>query len=416
MGYIATTKEWCDQNGESLEKWWKSPDVDIYHFIGKDIVYFHTLFWPAMLKASGYTLPKEIFAHGFMTVNGKKMSKSKGTFINPRTYLKHLNPEYLRYYLACKLSPGIEDLDLNWDDFLNRVNSDLIGKITNIASRGAQMLEKNFEGQLGTLSNEGRQLVEALQNEAQVISRLYLTRDYTKAMVLIRNYADKTNKYFNDREPWVMIKTDPQSTHSILTDILNMFRLLSIYLTPVMPNYVSQVWTLFGEKQFEWSDINIFLEKKKLSPFRTLLTKIEKRSLDNIIEESKAEEKTPTNNGESRTENYEEIAEQINFDAFMSVDLRVGKILEAEVIEGTDKLLRLKVDIGIEVREIISGIKLAYDPKELVGRYTVVAANLKPRKMKFGISNGMVLAAGEGGNNVYILSPDNGAKIGQRVS
>ena len=413
--YLATTKEWCEENGEKFDDWWQSDKTEIHHFIGKDIVYFHTLFWPAMLEAAGYAKPNQVHVHGFLMVNGKKMSKSKGTSIKARTYLDHLDPEYLRYYFACKLGTGIEDIDLNMDDFLNRVNSDLVGKLTNIASRGAQMLQKKLDGRLGSISNEGQTMIQSVRDKSSVISDLYLRRDYIKVMIIIRAFADNTNRYFDEKTPWNLIKTDEETTRSILTDILNIFRLLSIYLKPVIPNYVSRVEELFCSSGFIWSDIETVLENKELSPFKPLITKIEKSSLKKIIDDSKMEaEKNVMENMPAK--NFEPIAEQIDFDVFMKVDLRVAKIIEAEKIEGADKLLKLKVDIGLETREIIAGIKLSYNPDELIGRQVIIAANLKPRKMKFGISDGMVLAAGEVAKELYILSPDNGAKAGQRIS
>ena len=418
LGYLATTMEWCEKNGQNIEHWWQSDDVEIYHFIGKDIVYFHALFWPAMLKVAEYSTPQQVYTHGFLMINGKKMSKSKGTFIKARTYLNHLDPEYLRYYFACKLGPGIEDIDLNMGDFLQRVNADLVGKLTNIASRGAQMLQKKLDGRLGFLSQEGKKMLKSVRDKSDVISDLYLNREYTKAMVLIRSFADHANRYFDEKAPWSLVKTDIEATRSILTDILNIFRLLSIYLKPVMPNYVNRVEELFCSKNFLWSDIDIVLENRKISPFKPLLKKIEKSSLEKIIEESKMDEahnEKDKKNEKSSVENHEPMAERIDFDVFKQVDLRVGKVIEATEIEGADRLLKLKVDIGLEIREVIAGIKLSYAPGELIDRHIIIAANLKPKKIKFGVSDGMVLAAGEEAQNLFILSPDDGAKVGQRI-
>ena len=411
IGYIAATAEWCKANGREPAEFWQSDDAEIYHFIGKDIVYFHTLFWPAMLKTAGYNTPNQVFVHGFLTVNGEKMSKSKGTFINARTYLDHLPPHYLRYYYACNLGRNADDIDLNLEDFTARVNSDLIGKITNVASRGAQMLEKRIDGRLGTLPPEGAELVAQAQAKGAEIAEFYENRQFSRAIVAIREIAESANVYFDRQQPWKSIKTDPEITRGVCSTVLNQFRLIAIYLKPVLPDYAAKVEALFQEAPYTWASADTVLVDHELAPFTPLATRIDPKAVEAIVEASRETISVP----EPET-SYELIADTIDFGTFMNVDLRIAKIIEADHVEGADKLLRLKLDIGSETRQVFAGIKSAYDPATLVGRHTIMVANLAARKMKFGISEGMVLAAGEGGSDLYILSPDSGAKPGQRVS
>ncbi|MFT5128546.1 MAG: methionyl-tRNA synthetase [Rhodothermales bacterium] len=411
IGYIAATSEWCQENGRELDEFWKSDDAEIYHFIGKDIVYFHTLFWPSMLKTAGYNTPDQVFVHGFLTVNGEKMSKSKGTFINARTYLDHLPSHYLRYYYACKLGPDADDIDLKLEDFVARVNSDLIGKITNVASRGAQMLAKRIDGRIGELPPEGAELVAQAQAKGAEIAEHYERREFGRAMIAIREIAESANVYFDRQEPWKTIKVDPESTRGVLSTVLNQFRLMAIYLKPVIPSYTAQVEALFQEEPYTWASAETVLVNHELASFSHLATRIDPKAIEAIVEASR--ESTPEPEPEIA---IEPIADTIDFGTFMNVDLRVAKIVEAEHVKGADKLLRLVLDIGSETRQVFAGIKSAYDPADLLGRHTVMVANLAARKMKFGISEGMVLAAGEGGGDLYILSPDSGAKPGQRIS
>ncbi|MEK7355971.1 MAG: methionine--tRNA ligase, partial [Bdellovibrionota bacterium] len=428
IGYISSTLQLAKKRGLDFDSLWKTGDTEIYHFIGKDITYFHCLFWPAMLKTAGFKLPNQVFVHGHMTVNGEKMSKSKGTSITARTYLNHLDPMYLRYYYACKLTARVDDLDLSITDFVNRVNSDLVGKITNLGSRGAQMLKKRIDGgKLGSLSGEGAELVKRAQARAETIASLYETREFSRALTEIREIADDANKYFDDRQPWNMIKTDVEGTRLALTATLNVFRLLSIYLKPVLPVYSDKVAKLLGEKPYAWNDLSKTLENADIGDYEHLATRVEMEKFEKIIEESKPKDApaappapvkaaTSTPAGVPAPTKPGEAPGEISIDDFMKVDLRIAKIVEAEAVPEADKLLRLKVDLGeLGQRQIFAGIKSAYDPATLVGRLTVVVANLAPRKMKFGMSEGMVLAAGPGGKDLFILSPDSGAQPGQKV-
>jgi methionyl-tRNA synthetase len=413
IGYIASTKNWCTKNNCDFNQFWKSSDAKLYHFIGKDIVYFHTLFWPAMLHNAGYKTPDNVFVHGFLTVNGEKMSKSKGTFINARTYLDHLDPLYLRYYYACKFSSSIDDIDLSFDDFVMRVNGELIGKITNLASRGIQMLNK-IDSTLGTLPEEGKTLIQKVQEKADTITAFYQNRDFSKAMIEIRGLADLANRYFDEQKPWETIKTDPETTRGVLTTVANVFRIITIFLKPILPTYAQKVEQLMNEPPFQWDSYKVILENHRLNTFEHLLRRIDRKNVDKMIEASKevpeSESKKP-----KKEIKMEPIAPEIDFSDFMKVDLRVAKVLEAEAIEEADKLIRLKIDIGVETRTIIAGIKTAYKVEDLVGKHIVVVANLKPRKMKFGTSEGMLLASGSGGKDIFLLSPDDGATPGERI-
>ncbi len=446
IGYISSTQQLAKKRGVDFDSLWKKGDAEIYHFIGKDITYFHCLFWPAMLKTAGYKLPNQVFVHGHMTVNGEKMSKSKGTSITARTYLNHLDPMYLRYYYACKLTSRVDDLDLNITDFVNRVNSDLVGKITNLGSRGAQMLKKRIDGRLGKLSGEGLDLVKRAQARAETIAGLFEAREFSRAITEIREIADDANKYFDDKQPWNMIKDDVEGTRVALTATLNVFRLLSIYLKPILPLYSDKVAKLLGEKPYAWSDVTKLLEGTEIGDYEHLATRVEVEKFEKVIEDSmpkdaggaavpaagaaagaaKAGASKASGAGKSAAGSAPSAAPaagavagnpgEISIDDFTKVDLRIAKIIEAEAVPEADKLLRLKVDLGeLGHRQIFAGIKSAYDPATLVGRLTVVVANLAPRKMKFGMSEGMVLAAGPGGKDLFILSPDEGAAPGQKV-
>ena len=412
IGYISSTWNWCKQNGKDLKDYWQNPATENYHFIGKDIVYFHCLFWPAMLKTAGYNLPREVFVHGMLTVNGEKMSKSKGTSVTARKYLEHLDPMYLRYYYACKINGNLHDVDLNLEDFAGRVNSDLIGKITNLGSRGGQMLSKRLDGRMGTLTGEALKLVELAKSKSEEIAGHYEKRDFGKALTEIRALADEANRYFDERAPWKLINTDPEATREVLTSILNVFRLLSIYLAPVLPKYADRVAKLMNEKTYVWRDVARTLTNHQIGEYEHLAVRIELPKIQQMIEESKVMDSKANTTVKATTDKPAEI----EIDDFMKVDLRIAKIISAEEVEGADKLLRLKVDLGeLGERQIIAGIKAAYAPATLVGRLTIVVANLKPRQMKFGMSEGMVLAAGPGGKDLFILSPDSGAQAGQKV-
>jgi len=418
IGYISSTWNWCKLNGRDLKDYWQDPKTENYHFIGKDIVYFHCLFWPAMLKTAGYNLPRGVFVHGMLTVNGEKMSKSKGTSVTARKYLEHLDPIYLRYYYACKINGHLHDIDLNIEDFVGRVNSDLIGKITNLGSRGGQMLSKRLEGRMGTLTGEALKLVELAQSKSEEIAGHYEKRDFGKAMTEIRAIADEANRYFDERAPWKLINTDPEATREVLTSILNVFRLLTIYLAPVLPKYADRVAKLMNEKPYVWKDVAVVLTNHNIGDYEHLAVRIEMPKIQQMIEESKVQDPAKDNKTATTAKTPPAKTEGglIEIDDFAKVDLRIAKIIAAEEVEGADKLIRLKVDLGEgNERQIIAGIKSAYAAASLVGRLTVVVANLKPRQMKFGMSEGMVLAAGPGGKDLFILSPDSGAQPGQKV-
>lgn len=418
IGYISSTQQWCQKTGKNVDDFWKSKESEIYHFIGKDIVYFHTLFWPAMLKDSGYRAPNQVFVHGMLTVNGEKMSKSKGTGISARTYLNHLDPAYLRYYYACKLSSAPDDLDLNLEDFVSRVNSDLIGKYVNLGSRGAQMLTKKLNGHLVPLSPEGEKLIKNIQAKSEDIAKYYENRDFSKAITEIRSLVDEGNKYFDEKAPWKTLETQPNETQQVVSAALNAFRILTVYLTPILPELSKKVSALFNEADYTWQNAAQTITQGKLNDYSHLMVRIEADKVKAMVEETRThfekEQKIVANVKPKNAPSAE--TSLIEFDDFAKIDLRVVEIIEAEEIKEADKLLRLKVSLGDgNTKQIIAGIKSAYKASDLIGRKTVIVANLKPRQMKFGVSEGMVLAAGNGGKELYILSPDNGAKPGDKI-
>ena len=416
IGYMASFKNLCDKQGLDFNEFWsKNSDAELYHFIGKDIIYFHALFWPAMLSGAHFRTPSAIFAHGFLTVNGEKMSKSRGTFITARTYLEHLNPEYLRYYFAAKLSAGVDDIDLNFDDFSQRVNSDLVGKVVNIASRCSGFIAKRFDNRLAEQCSEPA-LFQDFVNANQPIAEFYEAREFGKAMREIMALADKANQYIDEKKPWLIAKEvgKDQELHDVCTMGLNLFRLLAVYLKPVIPvlaenaesflNIASQAWPIGAQP----------LLNHAINDFKPLMTRVEANKITAIVEASKENlEKTAAPS--STIKKFETIANTIEFDDFAKLDLRIAKIIKANHVEGSDKLLQLTVDIGDETRNILAGIKSAYAPEDLEGKLTLVIANLAPRKMRFGCSEGMVLAVGPGGKDIWILSPDQGAVAGLRV-
>ncbi|QDK37537.1 methionine--tRNA ligase [Bdellovibrio sp. NC01] len=430
MGYMSSTEQWAKAQGKTLQDIWQDPTREIYHFIGKDIARFHTIFWPAFLKAAELRSPNQVFVHGHLMVNGEKMSKSKGTFIAARTYLNHMNPEHLRYYYSTKLSSSVDDIDLNMEDFVNRVNSDLVGKITNLGSRGGQMLKKKMDGIMSTPDAEGAKLIKSAQERGETIAAHFEARDFAKAITEIRGIADDANKYFDEKAPWKTLETDPAGTKQVITATLNIFRILAIYLKPVLPYYTEKVAKLLGEADYKWSDINTVLTNRSINEYEHLATRVEADKIKAMIEESRQiNEKIQAEKKAASTAPAKaaaapvaakaaegDRAPEIEFADFEKVDLRVGLVVEAEEIKEADKLLRLKIDIGNgEIRQIISGIKAAYKPEQLLGRKVLVCVNLKPRKMKFGMSEGMVLAAGTGGSDLFMLTPDEGAQVGQRV-
>ncbi|GAB1268659.1 methionine--tRNA ligase [Aurantivibrio infirmus] len=421
IGYIASFKNYCEKNNLDWQSYW-SPDSDkeLHHFIGKDIINFHALFWPCMLTSAGFRTPTKIAVNGFLTVNGAKMSKSRGTFIDARTYLENLNPEYLRYYYAAKLSSGVDDLDLNLDDFTQRVNSDLVNKFINIASRSAKFIEKTG----GKLSSniDDPELWQRFVDASDSIAAHYNARDFSKAMREIMELADLANEYVSRKEPWAMFK-DPnnaQAVNDVCSFAINCFRVLAIYLAPVLPNLADKSEAFLNSK-LEWTAAPVFLGDHSIGKFKALMARIEKDKVEKMVEASKETLESPASENGADNKNLsgsladEPIAAEIKFDDFAKVDLRVAKIVKAEHVEGADKLLRLTLDLGGETRNVFAGIKSAYDPADLEGKLTVMVANLQPRKMKFGMSEGMVLAAGPGGKEIYILEPGPGAAPGMRV-
>ena len=418
IGYMASFKHLCDQNADLdfADYWQANSSAELYHFIGKDIVNFHALFWPAMLKTAGYRTPTKVCVHGFLTVDGKKMSKSRGTFINARTYLKHLNPEYLRYYYATKLSANVDDLDLNLDDFVQRVNSDLVGKVVNIASRTAKFVAKAGGELSETIANPA--LWDKLTSANETIADLYENREFGKAMREIMSLADSVNEYIAEQAPWSLAK-HPENAQQVL-DIcslgINAFKVLITYLKPVLPNTANEV-EAFLNTALVWPEKFEYLGKHKIEPFKPLMNRVDGKLVKAMVESSK--EEAPVSTKATADENSwlakDPIADEIEFNDFAKVDLRIALIANAEHVEGADKLLRLTLDLGGETRNVFAGIKSAYSPDSLIGKHTVMVANLKPRKMKFGMSEGMVLAAGPGKKDIYILEPGEGAQPGMRV-
>ncbi|KXS53260.1 MAG: methionyl-tRNA synthetase, partial [Marinobacter sp. T13-3] len=421
IGYLASFKNLCNREGIDFEHFWKADsEAEVYHFIGKDIINFHALFWPSMLHDAGFRTPSAVWAHGFVTVNGKKMSKSRGTFIMARTYLDHLNPEYLRYYFAAKLTSGVDDMDLNLEDFAARVNSDLVGKVVNIASRSAGFITKRFDGKLGTVT-ESEKLQEFI-DAGKEIEEFYEAREFGRAMRRIMELADVANQYVNDEQPWVIAKQEGQEANlqAICTNAINMFRLLMTYLGPVLPK-TAEASELFLNSRLDWNNRAALLENHGIDKFKPLMSRVDMAQIEKMLEASKEElpaaqgDNAKKEDKEEPASDLEPLADEIEFPDFAKVDLRVVKIVKAEHVEGADKLLRLTLDVGHGERNVFAGIKSAYKPEDLEGRLTVMVANLKPRKMKFGVSEGMVLAAGPGGKDIFILSPDSGATPGMRV-
>lgn len=420
IGYMASFKNFCDKQGISFDDYWAADSKnELYHFIGKDIARFHTLFWPAVLDGSGYRKPTAVFCHGFLTVNGQKMSKSRGTFIKARTYLDNLNPEYLRYYYTAKLSSGVDDIDLNLEDFMQRVNSDLVGKVVNIASRCAGFITKKFDSQLSAELPEP-DLYEDMVAAGEQIAEHYESREYNKAVREIMAQADKANVYIDENKPWVLIKEEGREdeVQKICTQGLNMFRLLMTWLKPILPA-TAEKSEAFLNTELTWASIDQPLLSHQINKFKPLLTRIEKEQIEAMTHDSIENTAADKNMAEEETLSGQladdPIADEINFDDFAKVDLRVAKIVKAEHVEGADKLLQLTLDLGGQSRNVFAGIKSAYKPEDLEGKLTVMVANLAPRKMRFGLSEGMVLAAGPGGKDLFILNPDDGATAGMKV-
>jgi methionyl-tRNA synthetase len=410
IGYMASAKNYCQRNGLDFDEVWNGKDWELYHFIGKDIMYFHALFWPAMLMCAGFKTANKLFVHGFLTVNGEKMSKSRGTFIKARTYLNHLDPEYLRYYYASKLSAKVEDIDLNTTDFANRVNSELVGKLTNLASRSVPMLTKKMDGKLGLLDDAGKELVQKLQNESQTIAEHYENLNYAAVIRTVAGLADEANRYVEQQQPWTTVKSDVEETRKTLTAVINAVRILTIYLKPVLPKYAKKVEQLLNVQPLKFEDSETIQEETQINDFVRLAERIEQEKVDAMMNGNKA----PKDEGQKTGKSAEPIAPECTIEDFVKVDLRIAKVISARKVEGADKLLELRLDLGEVEKTSFAGVAQAYKPEELVDRLVVCLANLKPRKMKFGISECMILAAGDG-KDIFILNVDSGAQLGQRV-
>ena len=405
IGYIASHKNFCDKNNTNyLDDWSKESKTELYHFIGKDIAYFHGLFWPAMLEGADFRKPNGVFCHGFLTIDGEKMSKSRGTFFNARTYLNHLQPDYLRYYFASRLTNKIEDIDLNFDDFIARVNSDLVGKIINIGSRCAKFINKDFENELSdNIGND--ELINSILSKKTEIIENYESRNFAANMRIISSLSDEINKYLDDEKPWIKIKDEKtkDSVKVICSDGLNAFRIIITYLKPVLPKIAEKVENILNCKELTWDSIQNCILSQKINVFEPLITRINKESIEKMKDENIKDEAVSKD------------TDKIKIDDFIKVDLRVARVLNAKEIEDSRKLLELEVDLGGDTRTIFAGIKKSYTPEQLIGKLVVVIANLEPRKMKFGVSNGMVLATQNDGE-IIILQPEKEVAPGSKIS
>jgi methionyl-tRNA synthetase len=424
IGYLASFKNLCVRQGIDFDAFWQEgSDAEVYHFIGKDIAYFHTLFWPALLKSAQLRTPTAVFCHGFLTVNNAKMSKSRGTFIQAESYLQHLNPEYMRYYFASKLSNSVDDIDLSLDDFIQRVNSDLVGKVVNIASRCAGFINKRFNNQLAAELPDAA-LYQEFVAAGESIAEAFETRRYSQAIREIMALADKANQYVDEYKPWVLAKDENRlaEVQSVCTQGINLFRAIITYLKPVVPQLAADSEAFLNSGELTWASVQTPLVAASVNTFKPLMTRVEQTAIEAMLADNKkaldaatpATEATVTEVAKSPLTD-DPISAEIQYDDFAKIDLRVAKIVKAAAVEGADKLVQLTLDLGGETRNVFAGIKSAYDPAELEGRLTVMVANLAPRKMRFGVSEGMVLAAGPGGSDLFILNPDDGALPGMRV-
>ena len=417
IGYIASFQNYCDRTGHPFDEYWQpGGDTELYHFIGKDIINFHGLFWPAMLHSAGLRAPSAIYAHGFLTVNGTKMSKSRGTFIKASTYLEHLDAQYLRYYFAAKLSGSVDDIDLNLEDFVQRVNSDVVGKVVNIASRCAGFLRNSFDNTLSNRCSE-QAMVESFIASGESIATLYEQREFNKAIREILALADRANQYIDEKKPWTLAKQEgtEREVHDVCSVGINLFRVLMTYLKPVLPA-MAEKSEAFLRCSLDWTALQAPLVDHALDAFQPLLTRIDPKQVAAMVEASKEAQASPAATAK-KTQPASKAAATIEFDDFAKVDLRIAEIIAAEHVEGADKLLRLTLNLGPDSgqKQVFAGIKSAYQPEDLVGKLTVMVANLAPRKMRFGVSEGMVLAAGPGDKELFLLEPHAGATPGMQV-
>jgi methionyl-tRNA synthetase len=445
IGYLASLTQLCERTHLKFDDFLKAgATTELHHFIGKDILYFHALFWPAVLEGAGFRRPTSVHAHGFLTINGQKMSKSRGTFITARRYLEHFGPEYLRYYIAAKLGSGIDDIDMNLEEFATRLNSDVVGKLVNIASRCAGFITKSADGNLAKVLPEP-DLYAAFLAAGDTIAAAYESRDTAAAIREIMGLADRANQYIDGHKPWALAKLEGKAmeVQSVCTQGLNLFRVLMIYLQPVLPNIADKARQFFEERTWVWQSAATPLLGTRIQPYQALATRLDPKAVAKLVDPEAATTTTTTATtpgaapssaapatlrparvttapGASDAATLAAAAavegNSISIDEFMRVDLRVAKVLSAEPITGADKLLKLRLDVGeLGERTIFAGIRAAYDPATLVDRLVVVVANLEPRKMRFGVSEGMMLAAGPGGRDIFALSPDSGATPGMRV-
>ena len=416
IGYMASAKNYCDSHNLDFDSLWPGTgpagkgEYELYHFIGKDIMYFHALFWPAMLIGSGIKTAEKLFVHGFLTVNGEKMSKSRGTFVKASTYARHLDPEYLRYYYASKLTDNIEDIDLSVDDFVNKTNSDLVGKFANLASRSGPMLASKLGSQLGRLDEQGKELVSKLVTAKDQIIEDYENLRFAAVVRTIAALADEANRYVEQNQPWVMVKTDLEKTRTTLTAIINAVRILTIYLKPILPIYASKIERFLGVGSLSFADLGTVLENHKINAFERLFERVDEKQVNAMMEESRE-----TQESRPAVSPVEPIKPECTIEDFGKIDLRIARVAEAQRVEGADRLLRLRLDVGGLEKTVLAAIATAYKPEELTGKIVVYFANLKPRQMKFGLSEGMILAAGEGGTNIFMLTADAGVKPGHTI-
>lgn len=413
IGYMASTKDWCNREGKKFDDYWKDPECEIVHFIGKDIAYFHTLFWPAMLMGADFSTPSRVYVHGFLTVDGQKMSKSRGTFISAREYLNHLEPEYLRYYYACKLTGSANDLDLNLADFVQRVNADVGNQFVNLGSRAISFLGKRLEGRLGEIDDEGEELLAEIEAGVEQVEKCYEEREYSRAMKLITAYAHKANQFIANRAPWAEIKDDPERARATCTAAANAFAKLNVLLTPVMPALAGRVEEILDRGEVTFASAHERLTNRTLKRFQPIYEKATDEAVEKMVEASQERPAEETAGYE-----VEPLAETITFDQFLNIDLRVAKVLEAKDVKGASKLLELRIDLGpLGQRTIFAGIKKTHDPEALTGKHIAVVANLAARKMKFGTSEGMLLAGnGEQETDVFLCVLEDGALPGTRIS
>jgi len=413
IGYQAAHLHYCQQHGEDFDATWSVDSVvELYHFIGKDISYFHNLFWPAMLHGAGYRKPTAVFCHGFLTVDGRKMSKSRGTFIRARTYLEHLHPEYLRYYYASKLGSGVDDLDLALTDFVNRVNSDLVGKVVNIASRCGNILNKQYDSTLSEALDDPNLYGELLA-ERDEVARLFDAREFARAIRLITGLADKTNKYIDTSAPWALVRRPEtfEKGRAVCSQALNHYRVLITYLAAVVPA-LAEASMAFLQTELSWTALDVPLQGTRTEIFEPLMFRVDKKKVTAMVEASREAPAEPP----AAKSSHASSDDTIGIDDFSKVKLRVARVLEAKTVDGADRLLQLTLDLGPEgTRTVFAGIKSAYAPRDLVDKLVVCVANLAPRKMRFGVSEGMVLAASGEESGLYLISPDAGAEPGMEV-